>query len=579
MKNIELLSQISLISVNLDTFDKKMNNILSLIGEYSNVSRTYIFINNKDNTRTTNEYEWCNKGIIPVIRLYQNRELSEVPSLLKLLTTEGKIFSTNIEELPNDLSQIFIAENIKSLLIYPLYIDNKLVGLIGYDECTINRKWTKDEINILKTISGIISNLYKNYYALNKIEDDRQYFENFFNTITDYIFIEDMQGKILHANKAAIYNLGYSINELYNMNIMKLHPQDTDTFYTIFNQIYSNNLKSYQMNLIGKNNITIPVETRVWKGKWNSKDCIFQISKDLTKEQEALQKFTKIFKNNPALMALCNSDDHKFVDVNTSFVEKLGYSYEEIIGKNAKELNLFPNQNKHTKTTNKLYNSGNINKIEQEVRCKNGDILHGLFSGEVIESEGKQYSLTVMIDITEQKKMEKQLKEISIRDSLTNIYNRRYIFELLESYIEKYKNESFNFSIAILDIDFFKDINDKYGHVIGDYVLIEFTKTVNQKLSNNQTLGRYGGEEFIILSSNENKETTAIRINQILQKMNKTSFNIKNNNIKFTFSAGISDSIHLEKNDISIDKIINISDERLYIAKRTGRNKVVYFDN
>jgi len=580
MQSLELLSKVSLITVKTDNFKTQMNNILSLIGKYSNVSRTYIFINNKDNTITNNEFEWCNTGISPVIQFFQNRTLSEVPSLLKILNKEGKLFSKNIENLPKDLYKIFISQNIKSLLIYPLYINNKIFGFVGYDECIVNRNWTEEDLNILATISGIISNLYKNHYYLKKIEDDKQYFENFFNTITDYIIIGNMKGKIIYANKATIDKLGYSINELLDMNIIELHQKNKrNEASSILNQMFIGDIQSCPLELISKTNIIIPVETRVWFGKWNNEDCIFGISKDLSKEQEALQKFTKIFKNNPALMALCNMDDKKFVDVNTSFLNKLGYSYNEVIGKTSSDLKLFPDPEKHEKTADKLTQSGEIKNIELKVRCKDDSILYGIFSGEIIESQGKQYYLTVMLDATEKKLIEQQLEELSIRDSLTNIYNRRYIFNVLENYLNKFINENQIFSITILDIDFFKEINDTHGHVIGDYVLIEFTKLISKFLAPNQILGRYGGEEFIIISLNEYKNTTATQINNILNEINKTTFDINNVKINLSFSAGISDTLFFEKDNITIQKIINISDERLYKAKRTGRNKVVYLDN
>ncbi len=580
MQSLELLSKVSLITVKIDNFRSQMNNILSLIGKYSNVSRTYIFINNEDNTITNNEFEWCNTGISPVIQFFQNRALSEVPSLLKILNKEGKLFSTNIENLPEDLYKIFISQNIKSLLVYPLYINNKMFGFVGYDECIVNRNWTEEDLNILATISGIISNLYKNHYYLKKIEDDKQYFENFFNTITDYIIIGNMKGKIIYANKASVDRLEYSIEELLDMNIIELHPKNKrDEASSILNQMFIGAIQSCPLELISKTNIIIPVETRVWFGKWNNEDCIFGISKDLSKEQEALQKFTKIFKNNPALMALSTMEDKKFIDVNTSFLNKLGYSYNEVIGKTSSDLNLFPDPEKQEKTADKLIQSGEIKNIELKVRCKDDSILYGIFSGEIIESQGKQYYLTVMIDATEKKIIEQQLEELSIRDSLTNIYNRRYIFNVLENYLNKFINENQIFSITILDIDFFKEINDTHGHVIGDYVLIEFTKLISEFLAPNQILGRYGGEEFIIISLNEYKNTTATQINNILNEINKTTFDINNVKINLSFSAGISDTLFFEKDNITIEKIINISDERLYEAKRTGRNKVVYLDN
>lgn len=579
MKNLELLSKISLLTVRTDNFREQMNNILSLIGRYSNVSRAYIFINNKDNTRTTNEFEWCNDGIKSEILSFQNRALSIMPSLLKILYKDGRLFSTNIETLPDDLYKIFISQNIKSLLIYPLYIDNKMIGFVGYDECIKNRNWTDEEINILATISGIISNLYKNNYYLMKIENDKKYFEDFFNTIPDFILITDLKGKIYYINEYAINHLKYCREELVNLNVTDIYSQKNKIeLQNKVNKILEMCSNSLQLEILTKNKTKIPVETRIWYGKWDNKDCVYLISKDESAEQEALQKFTKIFRSNPALMALCNIDDKKFIDVNTSFIKKLGYTYSEIIGKTSEELQLFPNLIEFHKAANELSEKGIIKNIEQTIRCKDGSILHGLFSGEIIESREKKYFLTVMIDITEKKHIEQKLKELSRRDSLTNIFNRRYIFKLLDVCLNNYITKNQNFVVTIIDIDFFKEINDNYGHIIGDHTIINLTKLINDNLSKNQILGRYGGEEFIIISFNELKNKTAKKINYILDLINKTTFNIKNIDIKITFSAGIADTQFFDKDNLTIEKLIDISDKRLYKAKNTGRNKVIYTD-
>ncbi|MGD1823053.1 MAG: sensor domain-containing diguanylate cyclase [Pleomorphochaeta sp.] len=576
MKSLQMLSEIALLNFNTSNFNYQMNKVLKIIGEYTNVSRTYIFIDNENGSETKNEFEWCNKGISAQINNFQILKYKDIPSLKKYLITKEKLFANDIRNLPKDITDILSPQKIKSIIIYPLEINNKLKGFIGFDECKILRKWKKNEINIIATLSGIISNIYNNYYYSLKIEEDKQYFENFFNTITDYIIVCNKNGEIVYANQATITNLEYSINELVHMNIIDfIVEQDKNRASRIYNLMFKGKIKSSSFNFKSKSGRVIPAETRIWSGKWNNQDCIFGIAKDMTKEKEALLKFTKVFQNNPALMALSDMEDMRFIDVNTSFVEKLGYSYDELIGKTTDELKLFPNPEKHKAIAVQLSKKGTIKNIELEVRQKDGSILYGLFSGEIIESENKNYFLTVMIDITEKRKMEQKIKEQSIRDSLTNLYNRRYIFDQLEIYLYNYKKKNDIFSITILDIDFFKEINDTYGHIIGDHILIQLTKMISSKLDDTNFFGRYGGEEFIIVSLNKDKNDTKNQICNILKETRETTFNIKNHKIKLTFSAGISDSMCIEKETSTVEKIINIADERLYKAKKTGRNKVV----
>jgi PAS domain S-box-containing protein len=153
------------------------------------------------------------------------------------------------------------------------------------------------------------------------------------------------------------------------------------------------------------------VETRVWFGKWDGKDCIFGISKDLSKEQESLEKFNKIFENNPALMAISSFPDQIFTEVNNVFLTKTGYSKNEIIGKTARDLELFDTSGNQEKMANDLIKKGSVHNLELKINTKSGIILDGLFSGEIIENQDKKYLLTVIIDISESKKLEENIKQ------------------------------------------------------------------------------------------------------------------------------------------------------------------------
>ena len=158
---------------------------------------------------------------------------------------------------------------------------------------------------------------------------------------------------------------------------------------------------SCPLEIAGKDGKVIPVETRIWFGKWNGRDCIFGLSKNLSKEQEALQKFTKLFENNPALMAVSSIPERKFIDVNSSFVKKIGYSKNEVLGKTGDDLALFAQKEEQQQVNVELQKNGRIDNMKLRVKCKNNEILTGLFSGEIIKSQGKAYFLSVMIDITD----------------------------------------------------------------------------------------------------------------------------------------------------------------------------------
>ncbi len=170
----------------------------------------------------------------------------------------------------------------------------------------------------------------------------------------------------------------------------------------------------------------------------------------------------------------------------------------------------------------------------------------------------------------------KKLEELSVTDQLTSLYNRRYFDDIFQREIEKSKRHKTILSVLLLDIDYFKKLNDTYGHAYGDKVLISVAnclKTVCKRPTDFAC--RVGGEEFTIIITNEDKNC-AISLVEILQKA-ISSLQIENKNSQvsnfLTISGGLVSKIPAQ-ND-TIDSIMRVADERLYKAKETGRNRII----
>ena len=281
----------------------------------------------------------------------------------------------------------------------------------------------------------------------NALKESEANFRTFFETMDDIIIVGTAAGRILYANPALFKKLGYIDEDIQNMNILDLHPEDKrKEAKTIFEAMFKLERDTCPLPLVSKDGILLPVETRIWFGKWNGENCIFGICKDLTKEQEAQQRFERLFRNNPALMALTTFPEGNFYDVNESFLKTLGYTRNQVVGETAEDLNLFVDQDKQTMI--KLKKKSTINNEELRVRCSNGNIIDGLFSGELINNHGKQYFLSVMIDITDRRKME------------TIINNER---KRLSSIIKGTKTGTWEWNIVTDEII----INDRYLDILG----------------------------------------------------------------------------------------------------------------
>jgi len=158
------------------------------------------------------------------------------------------------------------------------------------------------------------------------------------------------------------------------------------------------------------------------------------------------------------------------------------------------------------------------------------------------------------------------LKVQSTTDPLTDLLNRRGFLTLSKSYLHTIKNNKSTFSLLFLDIDHFKQINDTYGHEVGDEVLKELAKVLRRLIRKSDLITRWGGEEFIVLLKDIPDETAI----EIAQKLRKTIQSHKGSNIPhFTVSIGIS-----HYTGEVLDELIKKADEALYKAKENGRNRV-----
>jgi diguanylate cyclase (GGDEF)-like protein len=165
----------------------------------------------------------------------------------------------------------------------------------------------------------------------------------------------------------------------------------------------------------------------------------------------------------------------------------------------------------------------------------------------------------------------RELEKINQRDSLLNIYNRKYFFEIIEeNKIDKSNNK---FAIVMIDIDDFKKINDTYGHQFGDKVLINTSNTISSCIDKDDILARYGGEEFILYISNFiDEESVYNKIEIVRSSLERSKVSI-NNEYKFvTASFGIS---FAPLNGIDINQLIKKADDLLYKAKQSGKNRVL----
>jgi two-component system, cell cycle response regulator len=204
-----------------------------------------------------------------------------------------------------------------------------------------------------------------------------------------------------------------------------------------------------------------------------------------------------------------------------------------------------------------------------------------------VEIEGNTYIVEILKDVTENSKGDNiigknravveelinSVNERAVRDELTGLYNRRYINERLPIDLNYSKLNNSPLSIIMADIDFFKKVNDKHGHLAGDSILKEYSNLIlNSINSNRHWASRFGGEEFLIVLNGANLKAAYDIAEEIRIKVENTDFQFDGLRINITSSFGV---YCIHDYDTKVSELLSIADDNLYEAKFSGRNRTV----
>ena len=176
----------------------------------------------------------------------------------------------------------------------------------------------------------------------------------------------------------------------------------------------------------------------------------------------------------------------------------------------------------------------------------------------------------------EQKRTNELLLELSNTDHLTGLFNRRYMMEALEKEVQRSTRKGGNLSLIMLDIDYFKKVNDSFGHLQGDVVLQKVSLQLQKELRSYDCAARYGGEEFVAILPDSNLKEAVFVADRIRLSVQGTKFNGPLEKLGLTVSLGV--ACFSPQESPTVDGFIKLADDALYRAKANGRNRVEFHD-
>lgn len=294
------------------------------------------------------------------------------------------------------------------------------------------------------------------------------------------------------------------------------------------------------------------------------------------------KKFENIVYNVPGIAIYGVGRDHCITYWNRACEKMFGFKNSKAIGRKIEDL-IVPSSTfeKFKKNIDKYYESNiEIKPGEIEYLHKNKTTLNVLTSfhkHETIYGNHELYNLSV--DLTELKQTKKELRNSNAKlhtlartDSLTQLPNRRAILEKIAYEKLKFERSKEIFTIAMIDLDDFKNINDMYGHDCGDFVLKQISNLMVDLVRKQDIVGRYGGEEFILLLPQTNAKGALHVTKLIIQQIAKFPITYKDKEISITATIGVSD---YKDEEMTIEYLIKKADKAMYKGKSQGKNMIV----
>jgi diguanylate cyclase (GGDEF)-like protein/PAS domain S-box-containing protein len=287
---------------------------------------------------------------------------------------------------------------------------------------------------------------------------------------------------------------------------------------------------------------------------------------------EKTGEWQAIFENDYVIMLIINPETSEIVDSNPAASKFYGWSREEMSKMRVSDINTLKEVDVKKKIA--LLKNKNANHFTVKHRIRNGDIKDVEVYPVFVDIKGEKLIFVIVQDITERKKYEENIKKIAYYDYLTDIPNRQSFSDQLKISTENCKSNNSKMILLEIDIDYFKNINDTFGHCVGDMVLIETSKRLQDIEIKSSQLFRKGGDEFAIIISEDLSQNKISKIcDRILYQIKKPIV-IEGNQIFITASIGV--AIYPD-DGLDNETLLKNSDMAMYRSKKNGRNVYCFF--
>ncbi|MCG2777273.1 MAG: PAS domain S-box protein, partial [Desulfobacterales bacterium] len=428
----KMLTDISTRAILIEDISMCLDECLEIMGKTLHVSRIYIFEYHNEPGTADNTFEWVSDGIAPQKENLRGIPMKKYPLWMEIMNNNKVINYKDIEDIPGEPEkEILRSQNIKSILVVPLFVNNAFYGFMGFDECRYHRKWLDEDVDILKTTAQIISNAFESKQAEDALRESEEQYRLLADNVIDIISRHSLDGTVLYVSPSVSALLGYEPRELIGTNGFNplIPPDDLPKIQSKIIRLLKeeHSLDPMEHRMIKKNGNYVWVETASRLRQNTNNDQPFEVisvTRDITdrkKAEEALreseEKYRILVENaNDAIFVM---QDQKVKFPNPRAIE---------MGRNlAVDLERVPFLNYIHPEDREMVIERYKKRIKGEeaphtytfrLMDREGEALWAELNAILINWEGKPATLNFLRDITKQKKLEAQLQQARRMEAL-----------------------------------------------------------------------------------------------------------------------------------------------------------------